>query len=81
MNWCYFFLFADRGILKSQQAADAMSQVDRKFFVPIAQNAYNDVAQVIGYGATISAPHMVRSNKFHLIIPLLVTSLDNYLPS
>jgi hypothetical protein len=39
-----------------------MSQVDRKIFVPIANNAYNDVAQVIGYGATISAPHMVRSN-------------------
>ncbi|KAG0578067.1 hypothetical protein KC19_5G202600 [Ceratodon purpureus] len=35
-----------------------MSQVDRKFFVPIAKNAYKDVAQVIGYGATISAPHM-----------------------
>ncbi|XP_073390137.1 protein-L-isoaspartate O-methyltransferase 1 isoform X2 [Physcomitrium patens] len=49
----------NRGILTSLDAAAAMSKVDRKLFVPTTGFAYNDVPQVIGYGATISAPHMV----------------------
>lgn len=36
-----------------------MSKVDRKLFVPRTGYAYNDAPQVIGFGATISAPHMV----------------------
>lgn len=48
----------NRGILTSLDAAAAMSKVDRKLFVPTTGFAYNDVPQVIGYGATISAPHM-----------------------
>lgn len=47
-----------RGILTSYDAAIAMSKVDRKLFVPRTGKAYNDSPQVIGYGATISAPHM-----------------------
>uniref|UniRef100_A0A7I4E0N4 protein-L-isoaspartate(D-aspartate) O-methyltransferase n=1 Tax=Physcomitrium patens TaxID=3218 RepID=A0A7I4E0N4_PHYPA len=47
-----------RGILTSLHAAAAMSKVDRKLFVPATGYAYNDSPQVIGYGATISAPHM-----------------------
>jgi protein-L-isoaspartate(D-aspartate) O-methyltransferase len=39
-----------------------MSKVDRKLFVPRTGYAYNDAPQVIGYGATISAPHMVSES-------------------
>lgn len=46
------------GILTSPEAAVAMSKVDRKIFVPDSKLAYHDAPQVIGYGATISAPHM-----------------------
>ena len=53
-------LVAERGILTSNDAAVAMSKVDRKLFVPRTGYAYNDAPQVIGFGATISAPHMVR---------------------
>ncbi|CAM6007734.1 unnamed protein product [Sphagnum balticum] len=47
-----------RGILTSPEAASAMSKVDRKLFVPPTALPYNDSPQVIGFGATISAPHM-----------------------
>lgn len=39
---------ADQGILTSQDAANAMSRVDRKLFVPDSNYAYNDAPQVIG---------------------------------
>lgn len=45
-------------ILTSPEAALAMTKVDRKLFVPDSKLAYNDAPQVIGYAATISAPHM-----------------------
>jgi hypothetical protein len=47
-----------RGILTSPEAASAMSKVDRKLFVPPTALPYKDSPQVIGFGATISAPHM-----------------------
>lgn len=33
-----------------------MESVDRKFYAP--KSPYSDSPQYIGYGATISAPHM-----------------------
>ena len=46
----------DYGIIKSKRVEDAMKAVDRKNYSK--SNAYMDSPQSIGYGATISAPHM-----------------------
>jgi len=50
----------EEGILKTQRLADAMLAVDRAAFVSPQSytRPYEDHAQVIGFGATISAPHM-----------------------
>lgn len=44
----------------SQPVFDLMSRVDRKHFVPdeISHQAYSDIPRSIGWGTTISAPHM-----------------------
>lgn len=49
------------GYLKSKKVIDAMMKVKRHEFVPreIIHRAYEDSPQCIGYGQTISAPHMV----------------------
>ncbi|ORX92257.1 protein carboxyl-o-methyltransferase [Basidiobolus meristosporus CBS 931.73] len=44
------------GIIQSTEVYRAMSLVDRKHYAPI--KPYDDSPQTIGYGATISAPHM-----------------------
>ncbi|KAJ7530168.1 hypothetical protein O6H91_15G082600 [Diphasiastrum complanatum] len=46
------------GILSSKPAAEAMLKMDRADFVPDRHSSYIDAPQSIGYGATISAPHM-----------------------
>ena len=43
--------------VKTERVADAMLAVDRGLFS--RHNPYADSPQSIGYGATISAPHMV----------------------
>ena len=43
-------------IIKRKEIADAMNKVDRGEFAP--SDPYEDCPQPIGYGATISAPHM-----------------------
>jgi len=43
--------------VKSERVAEAMLAVDRGLFSRF--NPYADSPQSIGYGATISAPHMV----------------------
>ncbi|KAL3696165.1 hypothetical protein R1sor_010241 [Riccia sorocarpa] len=45
-------------ILTSPEAAAAMLKVDRGHFVPEDGSPYDDCPQSIGYGVTISAPHM-----------------------
>ena len=47
---------SDKGIVKSQRVKAAMKKVDRADFSP--SDPYDDSPQRIGYGATISAPHM-----------------------
>ena len=50
-----------KGVIKSSAVANAMKLVDRKDFVINGTSdyeAYNDCPQSIGFGATISAPHM-----------------------
>ncbi|WRT67107.1 protein-L-isoaspartate O-methyltransferase [Kwoniella shivajii] len=46
------------GLINSSQVAEAMRKVDRKNYVPDTAYAYEDSPQRIGFGATISAPHM-----------------------
>jgi len=43
---------------KEKSIAKAMRNVDRKDFVPSNCDPYDDSPQPLGYGATISAPHM-----------------------
>jgi len=45
-------------VIKSKSVALAMLAIDRGDFCPNENNAYVDCPQPIGYGATISAPHM-----------------------
>jgi len=44
------------GIIRSPEIADALKKVDRANYAP--KQPYEDAPQVIGYSATISAPHM-----------------------
>ena len=50
-----------QGIVKTPKIEEVLKSVDRADFVskytPLA-DAYDDCPQPIGYGATISAPHM-----------------------
>ncbi|CEQ40384.1 SPOSA6832_01988 [Sporobolomyces salmonicolor] len=46
------------GILSTPRVIDAFKAVDRKYYTPSSYSAYVDSPTYIGYGATISAPHM-----------------------
>ncbi len=46
----------NEGVIKTKEVINAMLAVDRKHFAPYSP--YSDAPQPIGYGATISAPHM-----------------------
>lgn len=50
------YAFSGNGIIKSARVEEAMSHVDRGNYSP--RNPYMDAPQGIGYGVTISAPHM-----------------------
>ena len=66
--WCHITaeLYNDAGYryVKSERVADAMLAVDRGLFSKY--NPYADSPQSIGYGATISAPHMVFMPLFDI---------------
>jgi len=49
------------GYLKSKEVIEAMRSIPREIFIPekLKRHAYDDVPLEIGYGQTISAPHMV----------------------
>src|ERR1700722_10386989 len=51
----------DASLITSPRVRAAMSAVDRAHFCPSPSFAYEDSPQTIGYGATISAPHMHAS--------------------
>ena len=44
-----------------------MKTVDRSDFTQKIGHAYEDSPQLIGYGVTISAPHMVKNPKVCLL--------------
>ena len=62
----YIFSFSGNGIIKSNKVARVMKTVDRGDFTQKSGHAYQDSPQLIGYGVTISAPHMVRKRKYFL---------------
>ncbi|KAI9638322.1 protein-L-isoaspartate O-methyltransferase [Dioszegia hungarica] len=58
------------GLIQAPLVAEAMRKVDRRNYVPDVQLAYQDSPQIIGYGATISAPHM-HALACENLLPLL----------
>ena len=59
------------GVIKSSIVEQAMLSVDRGFFAP--SNPYEDSPQSLGYGATISAPHMHGIALEHLLPNIMVS--------
>ncbi|RSH91319.1 hypothetical protein EHS25_009618 [Saitozyma podzolica] len=57
------------GLIHSDRVADAMRKVDRAHYVPETGAAYEDSPQRIGFGATISAPHM-HAHATENLLPL-----------
>ena len=57
----YFLIFPSKanGVISSDKVEQVMKSIDRGDFCK--SNPYYDSPQGIGYGVTISAPHMVRS--------------------
>ena len=49
------------GLIQSDLVFQTMCLVDRQKFMIDSTRAYIDAPQQIGYGKTISAPHMVNS--------------------
>lgn len=60
-------------IIKSTINKDALLAVDRRNYVPDIKYAYDDSPQPIGYGATISAPHMHAFTLEELLPSLLLS--------
>ncbi|PWN32307.1 putative l-isoaspartyl protein carboxyl methyltransferase [Meira miltonrushii] len=58
------------GLIKTNTVFQAMQKVDRKCYVPVQKDAYLDSPQSIGYGATISAPHM-HAYAVEALLPFL----------
>ncbi|KAG6909500.1 hypothetical protein DXG01_017222 [Tephrocybe rancida] len=57
-------------IISSEEVAKAMAKVDRANYVRHQSLAYEDTPQTIGFGATISAPHMHAYAASHLLTHL-----------
>lgn len=60
-------------IIKSSVVKKTMEMVDRSCYIPT--NPYKDAPQAIGYGQTISAPHM-HAHALEEIYPYLVGKKD-----
>lgn len=59
------------GVIKNPEVAKIMEKIDRKHYSPYPP--YEDSPQPIGYGATISAPHM-HAYALELLYNKLVTA-------
>ncbi|EST05144.1 Protein-L-isoaspartate(D-aspartate) O-methyltransferase [Kalmanozyma brasiliensis GHG001] len=57
-------------LITSSLVCSAMTSVDRANYVPTPSRAYQDSPQPIGYGATISAPHM-HAHAAENLLPFL----------
>lgn len=63
--------FSEHGVIKSDSVYNALANTDRKFYTQTAY-PYVDSPQSIGFGATISAPHMVSFTS----VPKFTKQLD-----
>src|SRR5438045_2764912 len=61
------------GLISSTRVRDAMLAVDRAHYCRQRSSAYADSPQPIGYGATISAPHM-HASAAETLLPFLPES-------
>ena len=61
--------FIGQGILNNEETVKAMLSVDRKNYAKAKSVPYQDAPQGIGYGVTISAPHMVIIIIFYRRVP------------
>jgi protein-L-isoaspartate(D-aspartate) O-methyltransferase len=68
---------AQAGIVKASINKEALLRVDRKNYVLKPNYAYEDSPQPIGYGQTISAPHMHAHVLEDLLPPLLTASKES----
>ncbi|TKY89298.1 hypothetical protein EX895_001829 [Sporisorium graminicola] len=57
-------------LITSTRVQEAMSKADRAHYVPAKRLAYQDSPQTIGFGATISAPHM-HAHAAENLLPFL----------
>ena len=57
--WPHSLTVTENGIIRTDEIESVMKRVDRGKYV--SHNPYMDVPQGIGYGVTISAPHMVNT--------------------
>ena len=64
------------GIVKAPINKQALLSVDRRNYVRDEEFAYDDSPQYLGYGQTISAPHMHAAVLEDLLPPLLKASRD-----
>ncbi|GBE88709.1 Probable protein-L-isoaspartate O-methyltransferase [Sparassis crispa] len=61
---------ARSGLINSDRVLAALTKVNRAHYVQDIEGAYVDAPQYIGYGATISAPHM-HAHAAENLLPLL----------
>ena len=52
-----------------------MKTVDRGDFTQKSGHAYQDSPQLIGYGVTISAPHMVKKTRKYIFCKIFFVKL------
>ncbi|BGO91346.1 hypothetical protein NBRC10512_007086 [Rhodotorula toruloides] len=57
-------------LLQTPRVIEAFKRVDRRFYVQDKYEAYRDSPSYIGYGATISAPHM-HAHAVEILEPFL----------
>ncbi|KAJ2896876.1 hypothetical protein MKZ38_005129 [Zalerion maritima] len=62
---------ASKGLIKNDDVKEAFIKVDRAHYAP--NFAYEDSPQTIGYGATISAPHM-HASALEYLLPFIKPS-------
>ena len=73
-NSLYEFINDQAGIVKNPINKQALLAVDRRNYVQMEEIAYEDTPQPIGYGQTISAPHMHAHVLEDLLPPLVRAS-------
>mmetsp|Transcript_30658 Transcript_30658/g.44578 ORF Transcript_30658/g.44578 Transcript_30658/m.44578 type:complete len:350 (+) Transcript_30658:175-1224(+) len=67
---------AAANIIKTDQVRQCLLRVDRANYAPERYSAYTDAPQPLGYGQTISAPHM-HAHTLEELLPSLISASRN----